>query len=65
MTISNTRETAKIYAFVPRTRATGSGQPSGLKSGSAQDAQQVPVCDFSGSWYHAAAIQDAPQPRRS
>jgi len=49
---------AKIYQFPAGGRAALGGRRYG-ETKTSETAQPVNLADCSGSWYHAAAIQDA------
>ena len=65
MTASSPRETAKIYTFQPRSRATTLGGKPGQPSAGMQSGDKVAGCDFGGGWYHEAAIRDSGVSRTS
>ena len=65
MSATSPRESAKIYAFVPRVRPTIAGQGPVRKPSEDLSAHQHPVCDFGSGWYHDAAVQEADRTRRS
>lgn len=51
---------ARIYQFPAGGRAALGGRRYGeTRPAPAYDAPQVDLADFSDSWYHAAAIQEA------
>lgn len=50
---------AKIYQFPAGGRAALGGRRYGETKTAEMTAQPVNLADCSGSWYHAAAIQDA------
>ena len=50
---------AKIYQFPAGGRAALGGRQYGEAKAAEYTAQPVNLADCSGSWYHAAAIQDA------
>ena len=50
---------AKIYQFPAGGRAALGGRRSGETKTTEFAAPAVDLADCSGSWYHAAAIQDA------
>jgi hypothetical protein len=57
-------ESAKIYEFPRRARATADGQHEGNKPAVDLRSQQAPVVEFGSGWYHEAAIQDAERTRK-
>lgn len=59
------RESARIYAFVPRSRLAATGQQTDTMSAKDRGAHQPPLCDFGGGWYHDAAIKEVDRPRKS
>jgi hypothetical protein len=63
MTTSNSRETAKIYAFPARGRFAASGREESKQPAIVQAPRGVPIAPGSG-WYHDEAIQ-ADQRRKS
>ncbi|WP_375407969.1 DUF2735 domain-containing protein [uncultured Methylobacterium sp.] len=65
MSAASPRESAKIYAFVPRARPMLTGQGPARKPSDDHSTHQQPVCEFGGGWYHDAAIQEADRTRRS
>ena len=54
---------AKIYQFPTGGRAAFVGRRDGETRKAESTAQPVSHADCSGSWYHAAAIQDASNER--
>jgi len=54
---------AKIYQFPAGGRAALGGRRYGATKAAEFTAQPVNLADCSGSWYHAAAIQDATNER--
>jgi Protein of unknown function (DUF2735) len=54
---------AKIYQFPAGGRAALGGRRYGESKAAEFTAQPVNLADCSGSWYHAAAIQDATNER--
>jgi hypothetical protein len=54
---------AKIYQFPAGGRAALGGRRYGETKAAEFTAQPVNLADCSGSWYHAAAIQDATNER--
>ena len=54
---------AKIYQFPTGGRAALEGRRYGENKMAEITAQPVNIADCSGSWYHAAAIQDASNER--
>jgi hypothetical protein len=54
---------AKIYQFPAGGRAALGGRRYGEAKAAEFTAQPVNLADCSGSWYHAAAIQDATNER--
>jgi hypothetical protein len=54
---------AKIYQFPAGGRAALGGRRYGETKAAEFIAQPVNLADCSGSWYHAAAIQDATNER--
>jgi len=54
---------AKIYQFPAGGRAALGGRRYGEAKAAEYTAQPVNLADCSGSWYHAAAIQDATNER--
>ena len=54
---------AKIYQFPTGGRAALGGLGYGEAKAAEYTAQPVNLADCSGSWYHAAAIQDATNER--
>ena len=54
---------AKIYQFPAGGRAAPGGRRYGETKAAEFTAQPVNLADCSGSWYHAAAIQDATNER--
>ena len=54
---------AKIYQFPTGGRAALEGRRYGETKMAEITAQPVNIADCSGSWYHAAAIQDASNER--
>jgi hypothetical protein len=54
---------AKIYQFPAGGRAALGGRRYGETKAAEFTAQPVNLADCSGSWYHAAAIQDATKER--
>jgi hypothetical protein len=54
---------AKIYQFPTGGRAALGGRRYGETRTAEITAQPVNIADCSGSWYHAAAIQDASNER--
>ncbi len=54
---------AKIYQFPAGGRAALGGRRYGETKTAEIAAQPVNLADCSGSWYHAAAIQDASNER--
>lgn len=50
---------AKIYQFPSGGRAALGGRRYGEAKGIVELAASANIADCSGSWYHAAAIQDA------
>ena len=63
MNTSLNHGSAKIYQFPAGGRAALGGRRYGEAKAAAFTAQPVNLADCSGSWYHAAAIQDATNER--
>ena len=63
MNTSVNQESAKIYQFPAGGRAALGGRRYGETKTAEFTAQPVNIADCSGSWYHAAAIQDAANER--
>ena len=64
MTTTVPRQSARIYAFVPRARPIAAGQLSDQALGHDRDNQPI-ACEFGAGWYHEAAIKDSDRPRKS
>lgn len=64
MTLSPHRETARIYAFAPRSRLVPGTRRPGAKPVSARPDTGPPACDFGAGWYHDAAILDSDPARK-
>ena len=58
MTTSLNQGSAKIYQFPTGGRAALEGRRYGETKMAEITAQPVNIADCSGSWYHAAAIED-------
>ena len=59
MNTSVNQESAKIYQFPAGGRAALGGRRYGETKAAEFTAQPVNLADCSGSWYHAAAIEES------
>ena len=57
------RETARIYQFSIRDRATKVGHREGHKRIAERAPAGVASAEFGSGWYHEAAVQEAEQAR--
>ena len=64
MTESSLRETARIYQFPVRDRATKVNHRESQKKVAELAAARVADAEFGSGWYHEAAIQDAERARK-
>lgn len=64
MAESRTRETAKIYQFPIRGRATEADRSYGARKAAELATSRVAYAECGSSWYHEAALRDAESSHR-
>jgi uncharacterized protein DUF2735 len=64
MTEISNRETAKIYEFPTRARATKSVHQENRKRVADLGSMRVAYAECGSGWYHEAALQDAEPARK-